>query len=69
MTKADLAQAIQEQTGDTAAEALDHVETTLEIIKGTLEAGTTVKISGFGVFSVRGGGKQDSRLNNRRTKW
>lgn len=52
MTKADIVARIYEKVGFSKKEAADVVETTFEIIKGSLEKGEKVKISGFGNFVV-----------------
>jgi len=53
MTKADLAEVIQENTEMTKTDALDVLEGLLEIIKTTLEGGEDLKIANFGKFEVR----------------
>ena len=58
MTKADLVDKIHANTGLTKDEAFAYLETILETIKKTLETAETVKITGFGSFSVR---KKNSR--------
>ncbi len=52
MTKADIITRIYEKVGFSKKEATDVVEATFEIIKGSLEKGEKVKISGFGNFVV-----------------
>jgi integration host factor subunit alpha len=52
MTKAEIIAHIYEKVGFSKKEAADVVEATFEIIKGRLEAGEKVKISGFGNFVV-----------------
>lgn len=52
MTKADIIARIYEKVGFSKKEATDLVEATFEIIKGRLEKGEKVKISGFGNFVV-----------------
>jgi len=52
MTKADIISRIYEKVGFSKKEATDVVEATFEIIKGCLEKGEKVKISGFGNFVV-----------------
>ncbi len=52
MTKADIIARIYEKVGFSKKEATDVVEATFEIIKGSLEKGEKVKISGFGNFVV-----------------
>lgn len=52
MTKADIIARIYEKVGFSKKEATDVVEATFEIIKGCLEKGEKVKISGFGNFVV-----------------
>ncbi|MCG6537480.1 MAG: integration host factor subunit alpha [Syntrophales bacterium LBB04] len=52
MTKADLAGKV-EGIGFSRKESIMLVESILDIIKDTLEAGEDVKIAGFGKFEVR----------------
>jgi len=52
MTKAEIIARIYEKVGFSKKEATDVVEATFEIIKGCLEKGEKVKISGFGNFVV-----------------
>lgn len=52
MTKAEIIARIYETMGFSKKEATDVVEATFEIIKGSLEKGEKVKISGFGNFVV-----------------
>ena len=52
MTKADLAEKI-EGIGHSRKDSIKLVESVLDIIKGTLEAGEDVKIAGFGKLEVR----------------
>jgi len=53
LTKANIVDAVAEQTGYTKHQSLDTVETLLEIIKRTLESGEDVLVSGFGKFRVK----------------
>jgi integration host factor subunit alpha len=53
ITKADLVESVYRKVGFSKKESLDLVETVFETIKGTLERGESVKISGFGKFEVR----------------
>jgi integration host factor subunit alpha len=52
MTKADIVERIYEKVGFSKKEATDVVESIFEIIKGRLEKGEKVKISGFGNFVI-----------------
>ncbi len=52
MTKADIVERIYEKVGFSKKEATDVVESIFEIIKGHLEDGEKVKISGFGNFVI-----------------
>jgi integration host factor subunit alpha len=52
MTKAEIIARIYEKVGFAKKDATDVVEATFEIIKGRLESGEKVKISGFGNFVV-----------------
>ena len=52
MTKADIVERIYEKVGFSKKEATDVVESIFGIIKGRLEKGDKVKISGFGNFVI-----------------
>ena len=52
MTKADIVERIYEKVGFSKKEATDVVESIFGIIKGRLEKGEKVKISGFGIFVI-----------------
>lgn len=66
MTKADIVNNVFEKVGLPRNEAQELVETVFESIKHTLMAGESIKISGFGTFSVR---KKNSRIGrNPKTK-
>lgn len=53
LTKADLAETLFEQLGLNKREAKDFVDLYFETIRGTLEQGDQVKLSGFGNFELR----------------
>ncbi len=53
LTKADLINKLYESEVLSKAEAVEAVETVIEIIKETLENGENVLISGFGKFTVK----------------
>ena len=53
MTKADIAEKIHMATGLTKKESIEMMEAVLSIMKDTLESGETLKISGFGSFTVK----------------
>jgi len=53
MTKADLIQKVTDTSGLSKKEAGQLVEIVFELIKGTLEHGECVKLSGFGKFQVK----------------
>ena len=53
VTKADLANTLFEQLGLNKREAKEFVELFFEKIRDSLESGESVKLSGFGGFSVR----------------
>jgi integration host factor subunit alpha len=53
MTKADLVDAVFQHVGFSKKESAQIVEQVFDIIKGTLETGEMIKISGFGNFVVR----------------
>jgi integration host factor subunit alpha len=66
MTKADIIQLVFEKVGLPRNEAYEIVETVFDTIKTTLIDGETLKISGFGTFTVR---KKGSRIGrNPKTK-
>ena len=52
LTKAMIVDAIHEQLGYPKNKSAEMLETLLELIKGTLEKGEDVLISGFGKFCV-----------------
>ena len=52
LTKAHIVEAVAEQNGYPKNQSFDTIETLLEIIKGTLESGEDVLVSGFGKFCV-----------------
>ena len=53
LTKADMAERLFEEVGLNKREAEELVERFFEEIRGALEAGTPVKLSGFGNFDLR----------------
>ena len=53
LTKAQIVEAIAEQTGFLKYKSSEMVEILLELIKNCLESGENVLISGFGKFCVR----------------
>ena len=53
LTKAQIVESIENQTGYPKNRSLEIVETILEIIKSTLASGENVMISGFGKFCVK----------------
>ena len=53
LTKAQIVESIQNQTGFTKKRSSEIVETLLEIIKNKLESGEDVLISNFGKFCVK----------------
>ncbi len=65
MTKAEIIARIYEKVEFSEKQATDVVEATFEVIKGCLEKGGNVKISGFGRFVVRG--KNPRRGRNPKT--
>jgi integration host factor subunit alpha len=61
ITRADLAEAIYSQVGLSRNESAMLLETVLERMSATLEAGEAVKVSAFGSFVVRQKGKRVGR--------
>lgn len=53
LTKADIVDTITERLGYSKVKSSETVETVLEIIKGSLEQGDDVLISGFGKLCVK----------------
>ena len=52
LTKADIVEAVQTETGFTKHQSFGIVESLLELIKSKLESGEDVLVSGFGKFCV-----------------
>ncbi len=61
VTRAHLAEMIYAEVGLSRNESADLLETVLERISVTLQSGESVKISGFGTFSVRQKGRRIGR--------
>ena len=61
VTRAQLAEQIYMQVGLSRNESADLLETVLERLATVLEGGQSVKISGFGTFSVRQKGRRIGR--------
>jgi integration host factor subunit alpha len=61
VTRAQLAESIYTQVGLSRNESADLLETVLERMSSALAAGESVKISGFGTFSVRQKGRRIGR--------
>ncbi|MGA8178446.1 MAG: integration host factor subunit alpha [Desulfobacterales bacterium] len=53
LTKIQIVESVQNQTGFPKSKSSEIVETLLEIIKSTLVSGEDVLVSGFGKFSVK----------------
>ena len=52
LTKSQMVESVQNHTGFPKNKSSEIVETLLEIIKGTLESGEDLLVSGFGKFCV-----------------
>jgi len=65
MTKADIAQRIQQTTGMTLKDSAAAMEAVFGLIKQTLESGENIKLSGFGSFVVKQ--KQNRKGRNPQT--
>ncbi len=61
VTRAHLAERIYMQVGLSRNDSADLLEAVLERVSRALEAGESVKISGFGTFSVRQKGRRIGR--------
>ena len=53
LTKADIINEVMNENGYSRRQAIDTVETLLELIKKTLASGEDVLVSGFGKFCVK----------------
>ena len=53
LTKVDIAEKIQAEFGITIGKSAELVENMIELIKGSLESGEDVLVSGFGKFCVQ----------------
>jgi len=53
LTRADLAEAVQQQVGLARQDSAGLVERTLSLVASAMQRGESVKLSGFGVFEVR----------------
>jgi integration host factor subunit alpha len=65
VTKADIVEKVYEKIGLSKPDSVKLVEQVLEIMKGTLERGENLKITGFGNFVVKK--KSDRRGRNPQT--
>jgi len=61
VTRAHLAEIIHAEVGLSRNECADLLESVLSRVSASLEAGESVKISGFGTFSVRQKGRRVGR--------
>ena len=61
LTKAQIVELITEQNGFPKNKSVEIVESLIELIKGTLEAGDDVLVSGFGKFCVKSKGSRRGR--------
>jgi len=61
LTKAHIVEIIAEQNGFSKNKSVEIIESLIEIIKGTLEAGDDVLVSGFGKFCVKSKGSRRGR--------
>jgi len=61
VTRANLAETIYTQVGLSRNESADLLESVLERLASALQSGDSVKISGFGTFSVRQKGRRVGR--------
>ncbi|PVE20272.1 integration host factor subunit alpha [Microvirga sp. KLBC 81] len=61
VTREELMEAVRQQLGLSRVESAELVQQVLEKICATLAAGETVKLSGFGTFTVREKGQRVGR--------
>ena len=66
LTKACIAEQIQQDSGHSRKDANDLVNLIFNIIKKTLESGEMVKISGFGNFTVK---EKKKRKGTQSSNW
>ena len=52
LTKADIVEAVQSETGFSKKQSIDIIESLIELIKSKLESGEDILVSGFGKFCV-----------------
>jgi len=65
VTKADIAERIQNKLGLTKKDSLDMLESVLSLMKETLESGEKIKVAGFGNFEIKQ--KKDRKGRNPQT--
>lgn len=65
MTRSDIAEHIQTETGLSKKDSAELMEAVFSIMKSTLESGENIKVSGFGNFEVKQ--KKDRRGRNPQT--
>jgi integration host factor subunit alpha len=61
VNKSQLVERVRDTTGLSWPESAEIFESVLEVLKNTLEAGETVKITGFGTFQVRAKAARSAR--------
>ena len=61
LTKADLAETLYDDLGLNKREAKEFVDLFFEQVRGSLERGTDVKLSGFGNFGLRSKNERPGR--------
>lgn len=61
LTKAEMAERLGQNVGLSKREAKDFVDTFFEVIRGTLENGEEVKLSGFGNFELKNKSERPGR--------
>ena len=61
VTKATISEVLNKDLGIPVKDSINYVDEILEIVKSTIEKGESVKISGFGTFSIIEKGKRIGR--------
>lgn len=61
VTKATISEVLNKDLGIPVKDSINYVDEILEIVKSTIEKGESVKISGFGTFSIIKKGKRIGR--------
>ena len=61
LTKADISNCLFDEVGLNKREAKEFVDSFFEVIRGSLESGDNIKLSGYGNFQLRDKGERPGR--------